>query len=140
VPLVLLAFKALVGLGTILPGSALWGQQNGLRVLYLHLLLLGFVTLGLVVAAKEAASQKAAPQKAAPQKAGNGEAVPGQRWLVGTILILLVTLVPLTGLWPEALGGRWVLQLAAWVSLGPVIAAAGILVALIIRERSVGGG
>lgn len=124
VPLILLALKALVGVGTILPSSALWGQQNGLRVLYLHLLLLGFVTLGLVVAAKEA---------------WGGEAVPGERWLVGTVLILLLTLLPLTGLWPEDLGGRWAMQLAAWVSLGPVIAIAGMLVALVVRERAAVG-
>jgi len=112
--------KALVGLGTILPAAAIWGQQNGLRVLYLHLLLLGFVTLGLVAAAREV---------------WGGEAVPGQRWLVFTVLILLLTLLPLTGLWPEALRGRWALQLAAWVSLGPVIVVTGMLIALIIRER-----
>jgi len=120
VPLALLAMKALVGLGTILPAAAIWGQQNGLRVLYLHLLLLGFVTLGLVAAAREV---------------WGGEAVPGQRWLVFTVLILLLTLLPLTGLWPEALRGRWALQLAAWVSLGPVIVVTGMLIALIIRER-----
>ncbi len=122
VPLALLAVKALVGLGTILPAAAIWGQQNGLRVLYLHLLLLGFVTLGLVAAAREA---------------WGGEAVPGQRWLVFTVLILLLTLLPLTGLWPEALRGRWALQLAAWVSLGPVIVVTGMLIALIVRERQV---
>ena len=57
---------------------------------------------------------------------------------MATALILLLTLLPLTGLWPEALIGRWALQLAAWASLGPVIAVAGMLVALIVRERSAG--
>jgi hypothetical protein len=121
VPLVLLTLKTLVSLGTILPAAALWAERNGLRVLYLHLLLLGFVTLGLAVAARET---------------WGGAAVPGQRWLVATILILLLTLLPLTGLWPEALTGRWALQLAAWASLGPVIAVAGMLVTLIVRERA----
>ncbi|MGB3713121.1 MAG: hypothetical protein WA996_01710 [Candidatus Promineifilaceae bacterium] len=123
VPLALLALKTLVGLGMILPAAALWAQRNGLRVLYLHLLLLGFVTLGLAVAARETWGRAA---------------VPGQRWLVATVLTLLLTLLPLTGLWPEALTGRWVLQLAAWASLGPVIAVAGMLVALIVRERPAG--
>ena len=121
VPLALLGLKALVGLGTILPATAQWGQQNGLRILYLHLLLLGFVTLGLVVAAKETWGR---------------EAVPGQRWLVAAVLVLLLTLLPLTGLWPEALGGRWALIVAAWVSLGPVLAASGMLIALMVRERA----
>jgi hypothetical protein len=122
VPLALLVVKVLIGLGTILPAAALWGQQNGLRVLYLHLLLLGFVTLGLFAAAREAWGR---------------EAVPGQRWLVVSILILLLTLLPLTGLWPDTLGGSWALQLAAWVSLGPVIAVSGMLVAVIVRERKI---
>jgi hypothetical protein len=34
------------------------------------------------------------------------------------------------------LTGRWALQLAAWASLGPVIAVAGMLVTLILRERA----
>jgi hypothetical protein len=121
VPLALLGIKALVGLGTILPAAAQWGQQNGLRILYLHLLLLGFVTLGLVVTAKET---------------WGGEAVPGQSWLVAAVLVLLLTLLPLTGLWAEALRGRWALQVAAWASLGPVLAIAGMLITLVVRERS----
>jgi len=122
VPLALLGIKALVGLGTILPAAALWGQQNSLRILYLHLLLLGFVTLGLVVTAKET---------------WGGEAVPGQRWLVAAVLVLLLTLLPLTGLWPDALRGRWALQLAAWVSLTPVLAVIGMLITLFFQERSI---
>jgi hypothetical protein len=121
VPLALLALKTVVGLGMILPEAALWAQRNGLRVLYLHLLLLGFVTLGLAVATRERWGRAA---------------VPGQRWLVAAVLILLLTLLPLTGLWPEALTGRWTLQLAAWASLGPVIAVSGMLVALIAADRS----
>jgi hypothetical protein len=121
VPLALLALKTLVGMGMILPAAALWAQRNGLRVLYLHLLLLGFITFGLVVAARETWGRAA---------------VPGQRWLVATVVILLLTLLPLTGLWPEALTGRWALQLAAWASLGPVLAVTGMLVTLIVRERS----
>lgn len=121
VPLALLGVKALVGLGTLLPATAQWGQQNGLRILYLHLLLLGFVTLGLVVAAKETWGR---------------EAVPGQRWLVAAVLVLLLTLLPLTGLWPEALVGRWALIVAAWASLSPVLAATGMLIALMARKRT----
>lgn len=121
VALALLALKSLVGLGMVFPAVALWAQRNSLRVLYLHLLLLGFVTLGLVVAAREA---------------WGGAAVPGQRWLVVTVLFLLATLLPLTGPWPEALAGRWALQLAAWASLGPVIAVSAMFVILMVRERS----
>jgi hypothetical protein len=121
VPLVLLTLKTLLSLGMIIPAAALWAQRNGLRVLYLHTLLLGFVTLGLVVAAREVWGRLA---------------VRGQSWLVASVLFTLATLLPLTGLWPESLAGRWVLQLAAWASLGPVIAVAGMLTAMIVHERS----
>ena len=118
-PLALLTLKVLVGLGTILPVTARWGQQNSLRILYLHLLLLGFITLGLFVAAREAWGR---------------QAVPGHRWLVLAILTLLLSLLPLTGLWPAAWRGLWALQLAAWVSLWPLLVVAGMLVTLLLRE------
>jgi hypothetical protein len=119
VPLALLTLKALVGLGTLLPVTARWGQQNSLRVLYLHLLLLGFITLGLFVAAREAWDRMA---------------VPGHRWLVLAILAVLLSLLPLTGLWPTAWRGLLALQVAAWVSFWPVLVVTGMLVALLIRE------
>jgi len=118
-PLALLTLKVLVGLGTLLPVTARWGQQNSLRILYLHLLLLGFITLGLFVAAREAWGR---------------QAVPGHRWLVLAVLALLLSLLPLTGLWPTAWRGLWALQLAAWVSLWPLLVVAGMLVMLLLRE------
>lgn len=119
VPLVLLTLKAVLGLGMILPVTARWAELNGLRIFYLHVLLMGFLTLGLVVAAREAWGRAA---------------VPGHRWLVVTVLALLLSLVPLTGFWPSAWSGRWALQAAAVVSLGPVIVMAVMLVTLIVRE------
>ena len=119
VPLALLTLKVLVGLGTLLPVTARWGQQNSLRILYLHLLLLGFITLGLFVAAREAWGRMA---------------VPGHRWLVLAILAVLLSLLPLTGLWPTAWRGLWTLQVAAWVSLWPLLVVTGMLVTLLLRE------
>lgn len=119
-PLALLTIKAVIGLGMILPVTARWAQQNNLRILYLHVLLLGFVTLGLVVAARELWGRAA---------------VPGQRWLVGAVFILLLSLLPLTGVWPAALGGRWVLQVAALASLGPVLAIMAMLLRLLFNQR-----
>lgn len=119
VPLALLTLKTLVGLGMLLPVTARWAQQNSLRILYLHLLLLGFITLVLFVAVRESWGR---------------QAVPGQHWLVLAILALLLSLVPLTGLWPTAWQGLWALQLAAWVSIFPVLAVAGMLVTLLLRE------
>jgi hypothetical protein len=43
------------------------------------------------------------------------------------VLILLLALLPLTGLWPAALKGAWTRQAAAWTALGPVVVALAIL-------------
>jgi hypothetical protein len=120
VPLALLALKAVIGLGMILPSTALWAQQNALRIFYLHTLLLGFITLGLVVAAREVWGRPA---------------VVGQRWLVAAVLILIFLLLPLTGIWPAALSGRWALQAAVVVSLGPVLVVAYMLLRLLVGDR-----
>ncbi len=123
IPLALLALKAVIGLGMILPVTASWAQQNSLRIFYLHALLLGFITLGLVVAAREMWGRTA---------------VPGQRWLVVAILILLLSLLPMTGIWPAAWSGIWALQVAALASLGPVLAVAAMVVRLLFGRREQG--
>jgi hypothetical protein len=119
-PLALLALKAIIGLGMVLPRAALWAQQNGLRIFYLHTLLLGFITLGMMVATREIRGRAA---------------VAGQRWLAAAVLILLSLLLPMTGIWPAALGGRWALQAAAVASLGPVLVAAWMLLRLLSGGR-----
>jgi hypothetical protein len=85
-----------------------WAVASGVRVLYLHWLLLGFVTLGLVTGALE--------------KWGR-EAVAGWRWMAASILILILSLIPLTTVWPAAQRGDWVRYFAAVAALGPAIAA-----------------
>jgi hypothetical protein len=119
-PLAMLALKAVLGLGMAIPAVAIWGQQNSLRVFYLHVLLLGFVSLGLLVAAREA---------------WGAAAVPLQGWLIAGVLLLLLSLIPLTGWWPDGWSGRWRLELAAWVSLIPVAAASAMFVGALWRSR-----
>jgi len=124
-PLSFLTIKAVIGLAMILPVTARWAQQNNLRIFYLHTLLLGFLTLGLMVAAREIWGRAA---------------VPGQRWLVGAVIVLLLSLLPLTGIWPALWSGRWALQVAALVSLGPVLAVTAMLLRLLIgRARPAAG-
>ncbi len=119
-PLILLALKAVIGLGMILPLTARWAQQNGLRIFYLHTLLLGFITLGLLVATREMWGRAA---------------VAGQRWLIGAVLVLLLLLLPMTGIWPAALSGRWALLAVAVASLGPVLAMIWMLLRLLLGRR-----
>ena len=95
------------------PAVALWAESVGLRIPYLHVLLLGFVTLGVVAAA----AMTWWPQTEI-----------GVRWMVGAVWVMIVSLLLLTGLWPAAWGGQWVLTFAALAALAPVVAGVIILV------------
>jgi hypothetical protein len=108
-PLAFLALKTAAQLGLIFPAVAAWAEATRLRVPYLHWLLLGFVTLGLFAAA------------------GRLWGVAGRRWMTVAVVLLVLTLMPLTGVWPPALGGLWALHAAAWAALGPVVVAVGVL-------------
>lgn len=112
IPLAFLALKAAGELTISFPAGATWASSMALRVSYLHWLLLGFVTLGLVAAAA--------------QRWGN-DALPARPWLVTSVLVLQLTLIPLTRLWPAGWGGVWTLDAAAWATLGPVLAAIAML-------------
>jgi hypothetical protein len=107
-PLIFLAVKATTGLAITLPALAKWADASLLRVSYLHWLLLGFVTLGLVVVA---------------QTTWGETQVPARRWLNLAVILLILTLIPLTALWPAAWHGVWIRQLAAAAALGPVLVA-----------------
>lgn len=105
VPLALLALKALAQLAASLSPDVLWTGDAGLRILYLHLMLLGFVSLGLVAAARSAWGTRA---------------VAGAKGFYAAVTAVLLSLVPLSSLWP---GGGWAHTAAAWIALLPVLAA-----------------
>ena len=86
-----------------------WAALPAYRILYLHLMLLGFVTLGLVAAARDTWGARAT-------RGAGGMAV--------AVGLLLVSLVPLTPLWPSVWGGAWVPWAVAACALGPVLVAA----------------
>jgi hypothetical protein len=90
-----------------MPVAAQWGLDAGLRIPYLHVVLLGVVTLGLLAAAKDTWS---------------AAAVPGWSVVQGSVVFLLVSLMPLTGLWPGVWSGRWVLWAALGGALAPTLA------------------
>ena len=111
---VLLSVKIVMLAAVAIPPLADWGLGMGLRLFYLHLALVGVVTLGLAVMAHRQWGARVAGVL-------NG-------WLVAA-LALLVSILPLTGLWPSALGGRWVFQVAL---SGAVIATLAVVVGLVV--------
>lgn len=108
IPLFFLMLRAVAEIGIALPVIARWAERMNLRISYLHWLLLGFVTLGLVAAANEAWPFH-----------------PLKSWRALTIgvILIIVSLIPLTRLWPEAWSGVWALWFAAIVTLIPVLVA-----------------
>ncbi len=121
-----LALKALAFLAMSTPAGAQWTISMGLRISYLHWLLLGGITVGLIAAAR---------RQWGPQ------VVAFWRLFLLTIIILLVSLLPLTRLWPASLSGRWALEAAAWVALGPVLAAVLVFLQSLLsqKKRAVAG-
>lgn len=107
-----LAVKALAFLVVSTPAGAQWSLNMSLRISYLHWLLLGGITVGLLAAAR---------------RQWGAYAVAFWRLFLFSIIILLVSLLPLTRLWPPPLSGRWALEAAAWVALGPVLGAIFVL-------------
>jgi hypothetical protein len=64
-------------------------------------------------------------------RASTSRAVPPSRRLAG---LLLAGLLPLTGVWPSAATGAWVLPVAAWTSLAPpAVVLASLLSAFVPR-------
>lgn len=112
IPLAFLGLKAVTQLILIVPTAARWAEGAGLRIPYLHWLLLGFISLALILAA---------------ERIWGETAVFGRRYFTAAVLLLLLTLMPLTSLWPAFLRGRWTLYAAAWAALAPVVVALGML-------------
>jgi len=113
VPLFFLGLKATAMLFAAVPQITEWAERGGLRVSYLHWMLLGFITLGLVAAAAETWGESAAK---------------GWEWMTTAVFFLILTLLPLTAVWPAALAGRWVLHAAAWATIFPILIASRMLI------------
>lgn len=116
-----LSVKALFDIGASISPLAAWGEQAGLRVLYLHITLLGLITLGIFTAAKSTWRSTGSTALA---------------FLILSVLALLASLLPLSGLWPESWGGIWTTALAAGISLGPSFFAGIILFQGMKRRKS----
>jgi hypothetical protein len=107
--LVLLALKVTVQISAAFLPETLWLGQHGLRVLYLHLLLLGFVTTLFFVAIHSVFSFKIKT---------------GLYLFTGSVLILLTTLVLISGFWPI----EWQPEnVYIWVTIGAVLPPVAIL-------------
>lgn len=83
-----------------------WGLVNGLQIPYLHLLLLAGVSTALLARGRELLPPGATPPPAAFHAA---------------TLVVVASLLPLTGVWPRALTGMWAAAFAVTAALLPTL-------------------
>lgn len=117
VALGLVGLKAVVELAIALPAGATLVAREGLRVLLLHAFLLGAVSLGLASSGRVLLGARA---------------WPALGLFAVAVAVMILCLVPLTGLWPAGLSGAWTLRAAAYSSLGPAVLGA---YALLLSRR-----
>ncbi len=116
---ILLGLKAGIDLLSSQPLAAAFIDGAALRVFFLHAYLLGAITLGLVAAARSLW----------------GSAAFRLPWLLaGAALVMTGSLLPLSLLWPVAWRGQWALELAWWLSMLPLAAVIGSLLAGLPRR------
>lgn len=114
-PLLTLGVKA-AGQLVVALVPVLWpGDHDGLRIFYLHLMLLGFVSMGIVAGARVV---------------WRGASVRGTAIFYGAVGLLLGSLGVLV--WPA---GGFAQQLAAWVTLLPLLTAMGLFVKSGVQAR-----
>lgn len=105
-PLFFLLLKALLQVLASITPSGFWLSDYGLRIFYLHILLLGGFTLGGI----GYLHRRMKPGRAS------------FNWVIISIVILLVSLLLLTRLWPIGWGGEWIFYVVAAASVLPVVA------------------
>ncbi|SMO47921.1 hypothetical protein [Fodinibius sediminis] len=119
-PVALLALKALMQMGaSFIPSSFLF-SDHALRIFYLHVLLLGAFTLTMTGWLSVKAS------------------IPGRYFsgIAVTVLLMLLSLLPLTSFWPVRWSGPWVFYAAAATALLPALAVTAQWIKIIQIEKN----
>jgi hypothetical protein len=104
--LVLLVIKAAMQITASLSPADLWLSDHGIRILYLHVTLLGALTIGLVAFLSN------------EEKMSSGYFYG----VVISIVILLLSLILLTTIWPEPVSGVWIYTVLAITASFPIVA------------------
>ncbi|WP_372906196.1 hypothetical protein [Rhodohalobacter sp.] len=116
--LAMLALKVTIQLSAVFLPETLWLGQHGLRVLYLHLMLLGFVST-LFFAAFHTVNTRSSKA--------------GVYLFLGSVFVLIATLVLISGLWPPAWQPTNVYR---WVTVGAILPSIAIAVELVVAGYS----
>lgn len=110
-PLGAIAVRAAVEAALVSPTVGSWGQQAGLRIVLLHVVLVTGVSAALWSAAATAWPARRLGERSAAWQA--------------SLAAMVASLVPLSGLWPGAGSGVWALWVAALAGTAPAVLALG---------------
>lgn len=106
--LALLVVKGVVELAAATPGLTAYITQTAFRIFFLHAFLLGAVSFAVIYGMRT--------QLGAAAYRGAGA-------FIIAVGIMVAALAPLTPAWPRALAGPWLLPVAAYTSLLPLVVA-----------------
>lgn len=108
IALIFLGLKIIMQLGSSILPSSIWMGEHSLRVLYLHLILLGFVSLVFFTAYHQV---------------NNSLTRVGLYSIFSAVILIILSLVMLTGYWPEILMPQNLLVAVTVIAVLPVFAA-----------------
>ncbi|WP_428236188.1 hypothetical protein [Gracilimonas sp.] len=104
-PLLFLVVKSVMQLVASVSPMEMWLSDHGTRILYLHTTLLGAFTVGVIWFLHHMANM---------QK-------KYFYFVLGSVVLLIMSLVLMTTLWPESLSGPWIFNVLALAAIFPVI-------------------
>lgn len=105
-PLVFLVLKSVMQVIASVSPIEMWLSDHGVRILYLHTILLGAFTVGIIWFLHQMSTMHK----------------KYFYFVLVSVVLLLMSLVLLTGLWPEQLSGLWIHDALAVSAILPVIA------------------
>lgn len=116
VPLIFLAIKGGMQLVAAVIPAGFWLADHGIRIFYLHVLLLGALTPAIAYYLVEITVARISHASL--------------RWLALSVILLIMSLIPLTGIWPPEWSGTWIFKMLGVTALLPVLAMSGIWMSL----------
>lgn len=105
-PIIFMVLKALMQLLAAVLPAGVWLSDHSIRIFYLHVLLLGGFTNGMVIFLSQTLKMPRIYQQ----------------FIIFAIILLLISLLLFTRLWPAFLSGMWIYSAMAIAALLPVLA------------------
>jgi hypothetical protein len=120
---ILLGLKFLALTAAALLPSDWWVGQHGLRILYLHIMLLGIFSMAYWLMI--------------PTQIQMNSHTRWSKGMVGSALLVLLSLIPLSSVWPMIWSGSWIYWSVLWIAFLPALVASGWGIVTVAQSRTV---